>query len=76
MGCLVTPMQFLRPTGVFDSPEPVVSQVPDGTLTVEFIDCASGTITYNIPSINRMGVIPTQRITRDSDPTTPFSLPK
>ena len=53
--------------GVFDSPEPVVSQVPDGTLTVEFEDCASGTITYNIPSIGREGVIPIQRLADDNE---------
>ena len=52
--------------GVFDSPEPVVSQVPDGTLTVEFEDCSTGMITYNIPSIGRQGVIPIQRLANDN----------
>jgi hypothetical protein len=48
--------------GTFDSgtPEPVRRQ--DGTMTLEFSDCASGTVSYDIPSIGRQGVVPIQRV--------------
>ena len=51
--------------GIFDSPEPVPTQEVDGTLTIEFTDCDSGTITYNIPSINQMNSYPIQRLALD-----------
>ena len=53
--------------GVFDSPVPTPTQEPDGTLIVEFSDCASGCVTYNIPSIDRQGGIPIQRVADDNE---------
>ncbi len=52
--------------GLFDMSAPEPNQTKDGTLIVEFSDCNSGTITYDIPSIDRKGVIPIQRIALDN----------
>jgi peptidyl-prolyl cis-trans isomerase A (cyclophilin A) len=38
----------------------------DGTINLEFSDCTAGTITYDIPSVDRQGVIPIERITPDN----------
>ncbi len=57
---------FVTEGGVFDSGEPPPTSSPDGTLIVEFTDCNSGTITYDIPSIDRQGVIPIRRIVNDN----------
>ena len=51
--------------GEFASAAPVTN-VADGTLIVEFSDCENGTITYNVPSMNRQGVMPIQRISLDN----------
>jgi probable HAF family extracellular repeat protein len=48
--------------GVFDSIEPKVDQVQGGgTITVKFSDCENATVTYDIPSIARMDVVPIKR---------------
>jgi hypothetical protein len=52
--------------GVFDSPEPMPVQNMDGTIILEFTTCNSGTVTYDIPSIDRQGVIPIERIATDN----------
>lgn len=52
--------------GLFDMSAPKPSETKDGTVIVEFTSCNSGTITYDIPSINREGVIPIQRIALDN----------
>ncbi len=52
--------------GVFDSGTPTPTQHPDGTVILEFSDCYAGTATYDIPSINRQGVIPIRRISNDN----------
>jgi hypothetical protein len=54
--------------GIFDSPEPEPSQKIDGTLTIEFTDCASGFITYDIPSLGLMRTIPIRRLADDNEP--------
>jgi hypothetical protein len=38
----------------------------DGTMTLEFSDCASGTVSYDIPSIGRQGVVPIHRVSYTS----------
>ena len=40
---------------------------PDGTIVVEFSGCNEGTVTYDIPSIDRQGVVPIERVFADSD---------
>ncbi len=52
--------------GIFDSPEPAPGQTIDGTITLDFSDCDNGSVSYNIPSINRQGVVPIQRIALDN----------
>ena len=52
--------------GVFDSGEPASANRGDGTMIVEFSGCNAGTITYDIPSISRQGVIPIERIVLDN----------
>lgn len=57
--------------GVFDYPSEVSRTDPpgsDGTVTLTFDDCYSGTIEYNIPSIDRQGTVPIQRIVMDNVP--------
>jgi peptidyl-prolyl cis-trans isomerase A (cyclophilin A) len=52
--------------GIFDAGTPAPTRRPDGTINLEFSDCAAGTITYDIPSVDRQGVIPIERITPDN----------
>ena len=52
--------------GVFDSTEPAVSREADGEIILEFSGCNSGTVTYNIPSIGRQGIVPIQRVALDN----------
>jgi M6 family metalloprotease-like protein len=51
--------------GLFDSPTPV-TEINDGTITLTFSDCSSGTVEYNITSINRQGTVPIQRVATDN----------
>jgi hypothetical protein len=55
--------------GVFDSADPVVAAYADGTIVLEFSDCNTGTVSYNIPSIGRQGVVPIERLALDNVPT-------
>ncbi len=48
--------------GIFDSPEPAPTQDMDGEIIVEFSNCNAGTVTYDIPSIGRQGVVPIERL--------------
>jgi hypothetical protein len=55
--------------GIFDDPTEVDRTNPpgsDGTITLIFDSCSSGTIEYDIPSINRQGVIPIERVADDN----------
>jgi len=51
--------------GLFDSGTPV-TEINDGTITLTFSDCNSGTVEYNITSINRQGTVPIQRVANDN----------
>lgn len=51
---------------VFDSDTPPFEVHQDGTLTLEFHDCYTGTVTYDIPSIDRQGTIPIERVANDN----------
>jgi len=57
---------FVTEGGIFDAspPEPVSEK--DGEMILEFSGCNEGQITYDIPSVNRQGVIPIERITLDN----------
>lgn len=55
--------------GTFNATLPEDSQTPGyGTLSVEFEDCYSGTISYDIPSLGLQGQIQIERITDDLVP--------
>jgi hypothetical protein len=53
---------------MFDSSEPVATTDPsgDGTLTVEFVDCANELVRYGIASLGKSREIPIQRVARDN----------
>ena len=51
--------------GLFDSTTPT-TEVYDGTITLTFTGCNSGTVEYNIPSINQQGTVPIERIVGDN----------
>lgn len=57
---------YVSSGGIFDSPEPAVGP-PDavGTMIIEWTDCNTGTVTYDIPGIGQ-GVIPIQRVVTDN----------
>ena len=57
---------YMSGGGLFDTRPPIPEVEKDGTLTVEFEDCKTGTVTYDIPSIGRQGVVPIQRIREDN----------
>lgn len=53
--------------GVFDSPSPAPGPgVQDGTMTVEFFDCLTGEVTYDLGTANVSGVVPIQRLANDA----------
>jgi len=55
--------------GIFDTPTPIQRTNPpgsDGTLILTFNDCLSGTIEYDITSINAKGTVPIQRVALDN----------
>lgn len=51
--------------GLFDDPKDVV-ETNDGTIVLTFEDCNSGTVEYDITSINRQGSFPIQRVAGDN----------
>jgi hypothetical protein len=51
--------------GLVDEP-PMVERVIDGSITLTFEDCFSGTVDYNITSIDRQGSVPIERVARDN----------
>jgi len=55
--------------GIFDTATDIQHTSPagsDGTLTLKFDNCTSGTVTYNITSINAQGTVPIQRVANDN----------
>ena len=55
--------------GLFDSSAEITRTDPpgsDGTLILTFDGCNSGTVEYDIPSINRQGIVPIQRVAGDN----------
>jgi len=52
--------------GTFDSATPPVTQEKDGTIMVEFTDCNTAAVTYNIPSAAASGIVPIERISLDN----------
>jgi hypothetical protein len=55
--------------GIFDTTSTIEITDPpgsDGTIILTFESCNSGTIEYDIPSINRQGLIPIWRVANDN----------
>jgi hypothetical protein len=55
--------------GIFDTPTEIERTDPpgsDGTITLIFDNCNSGTIEYNITSIGQQGIVPIQRVADDN----------
>jgi hypothetical protein len=55
--------------GIFDTPTEIERTDPpgsDGTITLIFDSCNSGTIEYNITSIGQQGIVPIQRVADDN----------
>jgi hypothetical protein len=59
---------YVTQGGEFDSVEPPTSFDPAGigTMVIEFADCNSALISYDIPSLGLTGEIPIQRIAQDN----------
>lgn len=56
--------------GLFDAASEVTRTDPvgaDGTLTLQFDNCSSGTIEYDITSIDAQGTVPIQRVADDNE---------
>jgi hypothetical protein len=55
--------------GLFDTASEIQNTDPpgsDGTITLSFADCSSGLVEYDIPSIDRQGSVPIQRVSGDN----------
>jgi hypothetical protein len=52
--------------GNFDTGLPVPERRAAGSILLQFDDCTSGSVTYDIPSIDRSGVVPIVRIVTDN----------
>ena len=52
--------------GSFDTGLPVPERKAAGSILLQFDDCTSGSVTYDIPSIDRSGVVPIMRVVTDN----------
>ena len=57
---------YVAEGGVFDSAQPAPELREDGEILLEFTTCNAGTVSYDIPSIGRQGLVPIERITLDN----------
>jgi len=58
---------YITSGGVFDSAQPPAGPaVKDGTMKVRFSGCNEGLISYDIPSVERSGDVPIERIVLDN----------
>jgi hypothetical protein len=51
---------------IFDSGTPPFSQEQDGGMTVEFNDCSTGLVTYDLGTAGVQGQVPIQRLANDA----------
>jgi hypothetical protein len=52
--------------GLFDSPEVLPEHESGGSILLQFDDCMSGSLYYDIPSIGRSDIVPIRRICNDN----------
>ena len=55
--------------GIFDSASEIIRTDPpgsDGTIILTFDSCNSGTVEYDITSIDRQGIVPIRRVVDDN----------
>ena len=54
--------------GLFDTspPEPMSEMI--GTVVLQFEDCMTGSVSYDLPGIDKSGVIPIERVAIDNVP--------
>jgi hypothetical protein len=52
--------------GVFDMGDPLPMHQAAGSILLQFDDCMSGSVYYDIPSIGRSGLVPIRRIANDN----------
>lgn len=52
--------------GVFNMVPPQTSQTTEGTITLEFFDCVTGLVHFEIPSLGLSGTVPIERLTPDN----------
>jgi len=57
---------FVTSGGVFNSAVPAPMTTADGEILLEFTDCNSGTVTFDIPSLDLQGVVPIERVAPDN----------
>jgi len=52
--------------GLFDSEQPVPMRTPGGSIILQFENCNSGSVFYDIPSIGLIGMVPIQRVNSEN----------
>lgn len=52
--------------GIFNQAAPVPELTPIGSITLQFEDCYTGSVSYDLPGIGRSGTIPIQRVATDN----------
>ncbi len=52
--------------GLFDSEQPFPVRTPGGSILLQFENCNSGSVFYDIPSIGRTGMVPIQRVNSEN----------
>jgi hypothetical protein len=62
--------------GVFNSADPAPGETEFGTILVQFDDCGSAQLFYDLPSLPREGLISLQRIAPDSIPKCEAAQPR
>lgn len=61
--------------GVFDTSQPVPVVAPVGFMTVQFDDCNSATVSYDLPDLGESGSIPIQRLAADNSVVCKVMIP-
>lgn len=52
--------------GLFDSESPLPETLPEGSMVLRFEDCSHGTVSYDLPTFGRAGLVPIERVAPDN----------